>query len=359
MSIPVTKSYLPELSVYQNYLEEIWQSGWLTNGGNLLQTLTSEISDYLGSYSMVLMSNGTIPIQAALFNLANQGEVITTPFSYVATSSSIVWQGCKPVFVDIDPKYLTIDEEKIEAAITSRTTAILATHIFGNPCNIEAISDIAKRHKLAVIFDAAHCFGVRYKSQSVFNFGDVSTCSFHATKIFHTVEGGAAFSNNQELLHRISYNIHFGHQGQYEFYGIGINGKMSELHAAMGLAVLPKVNEILSAYRAYVANYANALKDLPVRFLTIREETDWNYSYFPIVFETEDQLNKTLIVLNQHDIYPRRYFYPSLNTIAYLGGQKMPVSESISSRILCLPLYKDLGMSRLSEITKYVRDSFL
>ena len=357
MRIDVTKPYLPDSEEYKDYVNQIWESGWLTNGGNLLQRLTNELTSFLGVEDLVLMSNGTIPIQMALYNLANEGEVITTPFSYVATTSSILWQSCKPVFVDIDPKYLTIDELKIEDAITSKTTAILATHVFGNPCNIDVLREIASRHNLSLIYDAAHCFGVTYRDQSIFNFGDVSTCSFHATKVFHTVEGGAAISTNKELLRKISYNIHFGHKGPYDFFGIGINGKMSELHAAMGLAVLPKMAGIINNRKKTVEHYMAELAALPLKFINIRPETTWNYSYFPITFESEEKLLNTISDLNQRYIFPRRYFYPSLNTIHYINGAKMPVSEDISSRVLCLPLYFGLEPDDISIICHIIKNA--
>jgi len=286
--------------------------------------------------------------------LAKKGEVITTPFSYVASTSTIVWENCTPVFVDIHPDFLTIDETKIEAAITKNTTAILATHVFGNPCNIEEIEKIARKYHLKVIYDAAHSFGVKYKGQSLFNFGDVSTCSFHATKLFHTGEGGAMFCKDEELNHELFYSHNFGHKGELEFHGLGINAKMSELQAGMGLAVLPYIQEIIESRKEVVKTYDKNLNFEKLRKLVIREGTEWNYSYYPIIFENEKQLLKVQKALNKEQIFPRRYFYPSLNTLEYVEFSEMKISEDISKRIMCLPIYKELRVSEIDMISAVI-----
>ena len=275
--------------------------------------------------------------------------MITTPFSYVATTSAIIWEKCKPVFVDIHPEYLTINESKIESAITSKTRAILATHVFGNPCNVLEIEKIAKKYNLKVIYDAAHCFGVKYKGQSIFNYGDVSTCSFHATKIFHTGEGGAIFCNNNELNEKLFYSHNFGHNGPYEFHGVGINSKMSELQAAMGLAILPHMNQIFTGRKKVVDVYNENLNFNQFRKPLIREGP-FGISYYPIIFETEQKLLESEKSLNNQGVFPRRYFYPSLNTLNYVQGTSMQISESIASRILCLPLYCGLKSSEVNQI---------
>ena len=257
--INVTKTFFPPLEEYTEQLKRIWKNQWLTNRGELVVELENNLKQYLSVSNIILMNNGTIPIQIALKVLGGNGEIITTPFSYVATSSAILWENCSPVFVDIHPEYLTIDETKIEAAITSKTTCILATHVYGNPCNVEAIEKIAKKNKIKVIYDAAHAFGVSYKGESLFNFGDVSTCSFHATKLFHTGEGGAIFCQNEELRHQLFYSHNFGHNGPIDFYGLGINGKISELQAAMGLSVLPYIDEIIAARKKVVEYYLQNL----------------------------------------------------------------------------------------------------
>lgn len=355
--INVTKTFLPPIQEYHEQLERIWKNEWLTNRGELVLELEQKLRNYLSLSNIIIMNNGTIPLQIALKILGNGGEIITTPFSYVATSSAIVWENCKPVFVDINPDYLTIDENKIESAITSKTTAILATHVFGNPCNVERIEAIAKKYNLKVIYDAAHSFGVRYHGKSIFEYGDVSTCSFHATKLFHTGEGGAAFCNDEKLYHKLYYSHNFGHNGPLGFHGLGINGKISELQAAMGLALIPHIEHILSERKRAVTFYTNNLVLDNIKTISLREGTDWNYSYFPIIFSSEEELLLIQSALNKEDIFPRRYFYPSLNTIGYINGNTMPISESIASRILCLPLYFDLPDSLLDKICSIVNSS--
>ncbi|MBC5864215.1 DegT/DnrJ/EryC1/StrS family aminotransferase [Flavobacterium turcicum] len=340
--INVTKTFFPPLEDYNKQLERVWKNQWLTNRGELLQELEIKLKAKLDVSNIIIMNNGTIPIQIALQVLGQQGEIITTPFSYVATTSAILWEHCTPVFVDIHPEYLTIDETKIEAAITAKTTAILATHVFGNPCAIEAIEVIAAKHNLKVIYDAAHAFGVTYNGQSIFEYGDVSTCSFHATKLFHTGEGGAVFCKDADLNHKLFYSHNFGHNGPLEFFGLGINGKISELQAAMGLSVLPYMERIVASRKQVVEWYAAQLDFTKLTPLKIRNNTEWNYSYYPVIFESEARLLEVQKALNDKQIFPRRYFYPSLNTIPYVNGEPMPVSESIASRVLCLPLYEGL-----------------
>ena len=348
--INVTKTFFSLLEEYQAQLQRIWNNQWLTNRGELVVELEEKLKNYLAVNHILVTNNGTIPIQIALKLLGNGGEIITTPFSYVATSAAIVWEHCTPVFVDIHPDYLTMDETKIEAAITEKTTCILATHVFGNPCHVEAIEAIAKKHHLKVIYDAAHAFGVTYNGASIFEYGDVSTCSFHATKLFHTGEGGALFAKDEDLQHQLFYSHNFGHDGPLTFHGLGINGKISELQAAMGLAVLPHMETILAERKRVVDFYNQNLDVTKVQTLKIRENTEWNYSYYPIVFEDEDTLLRVQKALNEEQIFPRRYFYPSLNTINYVENSSMPVSESIAARILCLPMYVELNQSDLEFI---------
>ena len=347
---PVTKTFLPPIEAYQTQVKRAFDNQWLTNRGELVLELEGKLKGYLATDNIIITNNGTIPLQIALKLLGKGGEIITTPFSYVATTAAIVWEYCTPVFVDIHPEYLTIDESKIEAAITDKTTAILATHVFGNPCNVDAIEAIAKKYNLKVIYDAAHCFGVKYHRQSIFNYGAISTCSFHATKLFHTGEGGAMFSNDKTLQHQLFYSHNFGHETPTSFYGVGINGKISELQAAMGLAVFPYMDTII-AERKKVVNYYNTHLDFStLTKLKIRENTEWNYSYYPVIFETEKHLLDVLKKMNENNIFPRRYFYPSLNTLNYTQGQSMLISESIASRILCLPLFVGLEENLLEKI---------
>ena len=287
--INVTKTFLPPLAEYMAQVERAYKNAWLTNRGELVRELEEKVSHFLGltDSKMICMNNGTIPLQIALKLLAKGGEVITTPFSYVATTASIVWENCTPVFVDIHPEYLTIDETLIEAAITDRTTCILATHVFGNPCNIEEIERIAKKHGLQVIYDAAHCFGVNYNGKSIFEYGDVSTCSFHATKLFHTAEGGAIFCKDEELFHKLFYSHNFGHNGPLDFHGLGINAKISELQAAMGLAVFPHIEEIVKGRRRVVDAYNNGIENDEIEKMKLRDVSGWNYSYYPVLFSSE------------------------------------------------------------------------
>jgi dTDP-4-amino-4,6-dideoxygalactose transaminase len=348
--IPVTKTFFPPIDEYKAYIDRIWENQWLTNNGDLLKELTDELKNQLVVDYIIPMTNGTLPIQIALNVFAKQGEVITTPFSYVATTSSIVWEKCTPIFVDIHSEYLTIDETKIEAAITKKTTAILATHVYGNPCNVDVIESIAKKHNLKVIYDAAHCFGVTYRGKSIFNYGDVSTCSFHATKLFHTGEGGALLCNDKEVYHEMFYRHNFGHQGPLDFYGVGINAKMSELQAAMGLTVLPYMEHVISERKKVVEYYNTHLDFKNQSKIKIREHTNWNFSYYPVIFKSEEQLLNTQKRLNNNDIYPRRYFYPALNTLNYIQYQPMPIVEDIAKRMLCLPLYVGLSEKELNLI---------
>jgi dTDP-4-amino-4,6-dideoxygalactose transaminase len=352
--IPVTKTFLPPQEEYNSYVKRAWDKAWLTNRGELTLELEQKLKDYLSVSNLTITNNGTIPIQIALKLFGKGGEIITTPFSYVATSAAIVWENCTPVFVDIHPEYLTIDETKIEAAITPRTTAILATHVFGNPCHVNIIEAIAKKHNLKVIYDAAHCFGVTYNNQSIFNFGDVSTCSFHATKLFHTGEGGAMFCNDDETQHQLFYSHNFGHNGPLAFHGLGINAKISELQSAMGLAIFPYMEHIISERKKVTDFYNENLNFSNLKSIKIRENTVWNHSYYPLLFDSETTLLRVQEELQKENIVPRRYFYPSLNTIDYTKGDVMPISESIASRIVCLPLYVGLTPEDLEKIVQII-----
>lgn len=350
--INVTKPFLPPRDDYDKYLNGIWQRNWITNHGPLVNELELRLKEYLKVPHLLFLSNGTVALQIAIKALELKGEIITTPFSYVATTSSIVWEGCKPVFVDIDAQSFNIDPQKIEAAITPNTTAILATHVFGNPCDVEAIEVIAQKNGLHVIYDAAHCFGTNYKGKSIFNYGTVSTTSFHATKLFHTGEGGAVFTQQPALLKKMAYLRNFGHETPVEYAMMGINGKNSELHAALGLSVLPYMPSILHRRKELSKYYDTILNNLRIRKQSILPGTDYNFSYYPILFETEDMLIRSVQALNKYQVYPRRYFYPSLDTLNYVPAQHCPVSRDIASRILCLPLYHDLSFEELDMIAR-------
>ena len=352
--INVTKTFFPPIEDYQKQVQRIWENEWLTNNGELYKELSQKLQDYLGVNQIIPMTNGTLPIQIALNAFAKQGEVITTPFSYVATTASIVWEKCTPVFVDIHPEYLTIDETKIEAAITPKTTAILATHVYGNPCAVETIEAIAKKHNLKVIYDAAHGFGVTYKGKSIFNYGDVSTCSFHATKLFHTGEGGALFCQDKATRQEMFYRHNFGHDGPEKYHGLGINAKMSELQAAMGLSVLPYMKHILTERQRVCDYYDQHLEFSKLSKLKIREHTQWNYSYYPVIFKTEEELLETMKRLASENIYPRRYFFPSLEALPYIESNLCPIAEDIAKRVLCLPLYAVLEEKDLEIIVNLI-----
>lgn len=350
--IDVTRPFFPPIEEYNAYVQQIWNRGWLTNNGPLVSELELKLKEFLGLDHLLLTSNGTIALQIAIKALDIKGEVITTPFSYIATTSSLVWENCSPVFVDIEPRSLNIDSQKIEEVITPKTSAILATHVFGNPCDIEAIQAIASRHNLRVIYDASHCFGTSYKGKSVFAFGDISTASFHATKVFHTAEGGALITQSADLLKRMAYMRNFGHSGPDSYSEVGINGKNSELHAALGLVNLRYVSKLLAKRRELSLYYDEKLRPLRHKGLELTAHTQFNYAYYPIVFEEEDDLLKAVSLLNGNWVYPRRYFYPSLNTVPYTKGRHMPISESISRRVLCLPLYFELERADIDFIAR-------
>lgn len=354
--INVTKTFLPPIEEYEKYLKQIWDSVQLTNQGPLLQQFEQGMKTRLGVNDFQFVSNGTVALQLALKALdITEGEIITTPFSYVATTSAILWEHFTPIFVDIDPETYCMDPDKIEAAITPKTRAILPVHVFGIPCDVEKIQAIADKHNLKVVYDAAHAFGVTYKGKSLLNYGDIATCSFHATKLFHTIEGGCVVTNNELLAERIELTKHFGHVGD-EHYALGINAKANEFQAAMGLCNLPYVDTIIAERKALSELY-DELLDPHIRRIADLQDTERNYIYYPVVFETEAALLKTMANLNAEQIFPRRYFYPSLNTLPYVEGESCPVSEDISTRIACLPLYAGLSKDAVAKIAKIVNET--
>ena len=354
-TIGVTKVYLPDFNKYSKYLKQIWKTRQIVNDGPFLVKLESKLIKYLGVKNLKVLANGTLGLQMAVKGLDLSGEVITTPFSYVASTTSIVWQNCQPVFVDIDPITLCIDPSKIEAKITKKTQAILAVHVYGNICNVEEIEKIAKKHKLKVIYDSAHAFGINYKGKSILNWGDISVLSFHATKIFHTGEGGAIVCNSPELAHKISYLRNFGHNGQEDFWGLGINAKTSELHAAMGLCVLPDVKFLVNTRKKLTEKFDLELGDKIVSRPVFNPNATRNYIYYPIILNSEKQLLKIRKALNAKKIFPRRYFYPSLTKLPYVKKQFCPIAENISKRVLCLPMYDSLKFSEIKKISKIIK----
>jgi dTDP-4-amino-4,6-dideoxygalactose transaminase len=352
--IPVTKPFLPPKEEYDTYIQGIWQRNWLTNNGPLVNELELKLKEYLKVPHLLYLNNGTIALQIAIKALGLKGEVITTPFSYVATTSSIVWEGCKPVFVDIDRNTLNIDPTKIESAITNRTSAIIATHVYGNPCDIESIQVIADKYNLKVIYDGAHCFGSMYKGKSVFAYGDVCTTSFHATKLFHTIEGGAVFTHDPRLLKKMSFMRNFGHHGSEDFAEVGINAKNSEFHAAMGLANFKYIPDLLRSRKEQSLRYDSWMKIIETEKIKLNVDTQFNYAYYPLILKTEEFTLRLIKELEGNWIYPRRYFYPGLNTVSIYKGGPLPVSESLVSRIICLPLYHSLSNEEIDFICRII-----
>ncbi len=353
--IPVTKPFLPPIEEYEKYLKGIWSRNWLTNNGPLVNELELALKDYLKIKHLLFVTNGTIAIQLAIKALELKGKIITTPFSYVATTSSLVWEGCEPVFVDIDPHTCNIDPSKIEEAITPDTSAILATHVYGNPCDVEVIDEIAKRRNLKVIYDGAHAFGVTLKGKSIFEYGDISTCSFHATKLFHTVEGGCVVTKDPALLKRMAYLRNFGHDGPERFAELGINGKNSEFHAAMGLVNLKYVDQIISVRKTLSEQYDKFVRTFQGVKPTIAPDVAYNYAYYPVIFNDEKLLLKVVETLNQNWIHPRRYFFPSLEDLPYIHQKShCEVARSIAHRALCLPLFDTLTTEEIDMIFRII-----
>jgi dTDP-4-amino-4,6-dideoxygalactose transaminase len=350
--IYVTKPSLPPLDEFMPYLEKIWSNHVLTNGGEFHQKLESALCEYLGVKHISLFCNGTIALLTALQALNIKGEVITTPFSFVATAHSIMWNGMKPVFVDIEPEYFNIDPDKIESAITDRTTAIMPVHVYGNPCDTDAIKRIADKHGLKVIYDAAHAFGVKKNSDSILNCGDLSVLSFHATKTYNTLEGGAIVCHDAEMKDHIDKLKNFGFAGETKVIKTGINGKMNEVQSAFGLLYLKYVDEYIAQRRRVTELYRELLSDAKgIRVLRDMEGVAHNYSYFPIFINAEEfgsSRDDVYDELKSRDIYCRRYFYPLITEFPMYHQEKcsyagrFPVAERIASQVLCLPIYPDL-----------------
>lgn len=353
--IPVTKPFLPPIHEYTQLLEGVWKRQWLTNMGPLASELEMKLKQYLDVKHLLFVTNGTVAIQMAIKALNITGEIITTPFSFVATTSCVAWEGCKPVFVDIDKKTLTIDVNKIEAAITKNTQAILATHVYGNPCDVEAIDKIAQKHNLKVIYDGAHAFGVTINGKSIFEYGDISTCSLHATKLFHSTEGGLIVTKDPIILKKLASIRNFGINGPDAFDELGLNGKNSELHAAMGLVNLNYIDEILAKRAQLSALYDEQLVAVKCTKPVWHKNATENYPYYVIILESEQLLLKIKSTLDAHEIFTRRYFYPSLSSaLPYVEPQSMPITDDIAKRVLCLPLYHDLTEEEVSLITRLI-----
>ena len=352
--IYVTQPTLAPLSEVTALLEGVWASGIMTHNGPLVRRFEQECVERLGLRQMVAVSNGTIAIQMAIRALELSGEIITTPFTFVATINAILWEHCTPVFVDIDPATLNIDPEKIVAAITSKTVAIMPVHVFGNPCEVERIQAIADEYGLKVLYDAAHAVGVDYKGQALLNYGDISATSFHATKMLNTAEGGGCVAANAEWHERLKEIRFFGYNESKEIVRNGFNGKMTEVHAAVGIANLAHLPQALADRKKKYMLYKTVLSECPgLAFQKMNQSG--NYSYFPVIFPSEQVALYVDKQLQAHEIFARRYFYPSVNTYtAIVPYQPMPVSEDIAKRILCLPLYYSLPEEKVLLIGQYV-----
>lgn len=356
--IHVTRPSLAPLSDYADLLAGAWERGILTHNGPLVQQLERELEAYLGVRHLAAVTNGTLALQLAIRALGLRGEIITTPFSWVATISSIIWEGCRPVFVDIDPETLNIDPSRIEERITRHTCAILPVHVFSNPCDTAAIGEIARRRGLKVLYDGAHAFNVRYNGQPLAEIGDITALSFHATKLFNTGEGGACVSVDPELDARVRRLRFFGHDDQKEIVEDGTNAKMTEIHAALGLANLRLNDAVAAKRRADYERYRAALCSHPAIAFQKIDPDAYNFSYMPIVFQTEAQLLAVERALTSAQIFPRRYFFPALNTLTHIVPyQAFPIAEDISRRILCLPHYFDLAAADIERVCGIILDT--
>lgn len=353
--IPVTKPFLPPQDEYQHFLDGIWQRQWLTNMGPLASQLEMELKSFLKLKHLLFVTNGTVALQMAIKALDLKGEIITTPFSFVATTSSIVWEGCIPIFVDIDAANLNIDATKIEAAITEKTTAILATHVYGNPCDVEKIEQIAKKHNLKVVYDAAHAFGVEINGRSIFSYGDISICSLHATKLYHSVEGGFVVTQNADLLKKLASIRNFGISGFDTFSELGLNGKNSEFHAAMGLANLKYIDNIIAKRQQLSQRYDEKFKNLNAYRPKWHKRSENKGAYYPLVFDSEELMLRIIDRLKNSEIGTRRYFYPSLaSALPYLEPKALVITDEVSKKVLCLPLYYDLSFEEVDMICRLI-----
>jgi dTDP-4-amino-4,6-dideoxygalactose transaminase len=357
--VPISKPFLPPEKEYKDVLSTIWKTKWLTNEGSLVKKLEQNLSDYLNVNKLLFVNNGTMALQLAIKALDLKGEIITTPFSFVATTSVIVWENCTPVFVDIDKDTLNIDAHKIEASITNNTSAILATHVYGNPCDVETIEKIAIKHDLKIIYDGAHAFGVNVNGKSIFEYGDISICSTHATKVYHTIEGGFLVTNNRLLSEKIYLMRNFGFKDATSFSYLGINAKNSEFHAAMGLVNLNYQEQIFDKRKLLSELYDNLLNTKDFLKQKIVDNASQNYSYYPVIFESEGILLDCIKKLESQEIFPRRYFYPALsNSLDYVKkNNNLPIVNDICKRILCLPLYYDLEFKKVIEIVEVLKDT--
>lgn len=358
--ITVTSPLLPSLDDFIPYLEDIWDRKWLTNNGHYHQKLEQALCEYLKVPYISLFTNGTLPLMCALQALRITGEVITTPYSFVATTHSLWWNGIKPVFVDIDPVTCNLDPEKIEAAITPKTTAIMPVHVYGKPCDTVRIQEIADKYGLKVIYDAAHAFGVEVNGKSILESGDMSTLSFHATKVYNTIEGGALVCHDEQTKKRIDYLKNFGFAGETTIVAPGINGKMDEVRSAYGLLNLKQVDSAIEARRKVAVQYRDVLKDIPgIRFMEGMPGVRHNYSYFPIFINAEEYgltRDELYFKLKENDVLGRRYFYPLISEFSTYRGlesahpDNLPIANRIANSVICLPIYAGLSIDYINRI---------
>lgn len=358
--LTVTSPLLPDLQEFNSLLEEIWASKWITNNGRFHQQLEKELAEYLKVPFLSLFTNGTLPLITSLQALEVKGEVITTPYSFVATTHSIWWNGLKPVFVDIEPSTCNIDPSKIEAAITPQTTAIMPVHCYGKPCDINAIQDIADRYGLKVIYDAAHAFGVEVDGDPLLNAGDMSTLSFHATKVYNTIEGGALVMKDEETKRKIDYLKNFGFRNEVEVVAPGINSKMDEMRSAYGILALRQVDDAIEARHRVAVQYREALKNVPgVRFFEDMPGVKHNYSYFPVFINAEEYgmtRDQLYFKLKESNVLGRRYFYPLISTfepyrtLPSSAAENLPVATRIADEVICLPMHHELSEADVERV---------
>ena len=364
--ITVTSPLLPPLEEFIPYLEKIWKSKWITNNGTFHQQLEDALCDYLGVKYLSLFTNGTLPLITALQALRITGEVITTPYSFVATTHALWWNGIKPVFVDIDLKTLNIDPSKIEQAITPKTTAILPVHVYGNPCNMSEIQEIADKYGLKVIYDAAHAFGVSVNGKSILNNGNMSTLSFHATKTYNTAEGGALVCNDEKIKQRIDYLKNFGFAGETEVVAPGINAKMDEIRAALGLLNLKYIDKAIAKRKVVETTYRELLKDTSgISFMYDMSHVRHNYSYFPIFVDEKEygmKRDELYEKMKSKAIYGRRYFYPLISSFSTYRGldsakpDNLPVAHKAANSVICLPIHHELTQQDVLRIVSVIKE---
>ena len=362
--ITVTSPLLPDLEEFNGLLREIWDSKWITNSGSFHKKLEAALCEYLKVPFVSLFTNGTLPLLTALQALRITGEVITTPYSFVATTHSIWWNGCKPVFVDIDPATGNIDPDKIEAAITPKTSAIMPVHVYGKPCDTKRIQEIADKYGLNVIYDAAHAFGVEVNGESILNAGDLSTLSFHATKVYNTIEGGAMVMHDAEMKKRIDYLKNFGFAGETEVVGPGINSKMDEVRSAYGLLNLKQVNAAIEARHQVAIQYREALRDVPgITFFDDMPGVRHNYSYFPVFVNAEEYgmtRDELYFKMKENGVLGRRYFYPLISTFNTYRGlpsatpENLPNAYKMAGSVICLPMHHNLSSSNLEKVLSLI-----